>query len=59
MQIALMRAASAADKLRAAGELTAAAVLLARTGLRARHPEATEAEIAREQLARKAFGPLP
>ena len=65
LQISLMRSASAADKLRAAGELTEAAVLLALVGLRTRHSEASETQIrarlARlivgEDLACRAYGP--
>ena len=55
VQIALMRAASASQKLCAAGEMTAAATLLARAGLRQRHPGATADQIA-SLLARLVLG---
>jgi hypothetical protein len=45
-QIAVWRSMSAAEKLALVSELTAAAEELARAGIRARHPDADEREIA-------------
>ncbi len=55
IQIALMRAAPAAQKLAAAGEMTVAVTLLARAGLRHRHPGASEEQISL-MLARLLLG---
>ncbi len=65
--IDLLRKAQVARKLEMLGELNAAARQLALQGLRARHPEATEAQLRRyladlllgPELAAHAYGPLP
>ncbi len=65
--IDLLRKAQVAHKLEMLGELNAAARQLALQGLRARHPEATEAQLRRyladlllgPELAAHAYGPLP
>ena len=67
LQIQLWRQASPTQKMNALAQLNASARLLALTGLRARYPQATEAELHRkladlvlgEELARKVFGELP
>jgi hypothetical protein len=64
--IGLLRQASPMRKLEMLGEMNAAARLLALAGLRARHPEATEAQLRRyladlllgPELAARAYGPL-
>ena len=65
--IGLLRDASIARKLEMLGQMNAAARQLALQGLRARHPEATEAQLQRyladlllgPGLAARVYGPLP
>jgi hypothetical protein len=65
--IDLLRRAPVTRKFEMLGEMNAAARTLALTGLRARHPAATEAQLRRllaelllgADLAGKAYGPLP
>jgi len=64
LQIRLWRQASPTQKMNMLAQLNASVRLLALSGLRARYPKATEAELRRkladlllgEELARKAFG---
>jgi hypothetical protein len=66
-QIQLWRQASPTEKMNMLAQLNASAKLLALTGLRARYPQATEAELRRrladlllgEELARKVYGDIP
>ncbi len=65
--IGLLRDASIARKLEMLGQMNAAARQLALQGLRARHPEATEAQLQRyladlllgPELAARVYGSLP
>ncbi|MEJ5198196.1 MAG: hypothetical protein WHX53_04670 [Anaerolineae bacterium] len=65
--IELLRRAPVARKLEMLGQLNATARQLALQGLRARHPEATEAELRRHladlvlgrELAARVYGPWP
>ena len=65
--IELLRRASVARKLEMLGQMNAAARQLALQGLRARHPEATEAQLQRHladlllgpELTARAYGPRP
>jgi hypothetical protein len=65
--VELLRRAPVARKLEMLGQMNAAARHLALQGLRARHPEATEAQLRRyladlllgPELAARAFGPRP
>ncbi len=65
--IDLLRRAPVARKLEMLGQMNAAARQLALQGLRARHPEATEAQLQRyladlllePELAARAYGPWP
>lgn len=65
--ITLLRDASVTRKLEMLGQMNAAVRQLALQGLRARHPEATEAQLQRyladlllgPELAARAYGPLP
>jgi hypothetical protein len=65
--IELLRQAPASRKMEMLEQLNAAARQLALQGLRARHPEATEAELRRcladlllgPELAGRAYGPRP
>lgn len=67
LQVELWRQASPTRKMQMLAQLNASARLLALTGLRARYPQATEAELRRrlaglllgEELARKVYGDLP
>lgn len=67
LQVELWRQASPTRKMQMLAQLNAFARLLALTGLRAQHPQATEAELRRrlaglllgEELARKVYGDLP
>lgn len=67
LQVELWRQASPTRKMQMLAQLNASARLLALTGLRARYPQATEAELHRrlaglllgEELARKVYGDLP
>ncbi len=66
-QIELWRQASPTRKMTMLAQLNASARMLALTGLRARYPQATEAELRRklaglllgEELARKVYGDIP
>ena len=65
--IELLRRAPVARKLEMLGQMNAAARQLALQGLRARHPDATEAQLQRyladlllgPELAARAYGPRP
>lgn len=65
--IELLRRAPVARKLEMLGQLNAAARELALQGLRARHPDANEAQLQRRladlllgpELAARAYGPFP
>jgi hypothetical protein len=65
--IELLRSAPVARKLEMLGQMNAAARMLALQGLRARHPDATEAQLQRDladlllgaELAARAYGPQP
>lgn len=67
LQIRLWREASPTRKMHMLAQLNASARLLALMGLRARYPQAGEAELRRrlaglllgEDLARKVYGDLP
>ena len=67
LQIQLWRQASPAQKMRMLAQLNASAQALALAGLRARCPQASEAELRRkladlllgEELARQVFGDVP
>jgi hypothetical protein len=67
LQIQLWRQASPAQKMKMLAQLNASAQALALTGLRARCPQASEAELRRkladlllgEELARQVFGDAP
>jgi hypothetical protein len=66
MQIELLRQASPARKLKMMAELNASARMLALSGLRSRHPHASERELRRrlaglllgEELAQKVYGTI-
>ena len=65
--VELLRQASVSRKLEMLGQMNATARQLALQGLRARHPEATEAQLRRyladlllgPELAARAYGPRP
>ena len=65
--IELLRRAPVARKLEMLGQMNAAARMLALQGLRARHPNATEAQLQRyladlllgAELTARAYGPRP
>jgi propanediol dehydratase large subunit len=65
--IELLRCATVTRKLEMLGQMNAAARMLALQGLRARHPDATEAQLQRyladlllgSELAARAYGPRP
>ena len=67
LQIELWRRASPTHKMNMLAQLNASARTLALTGLRSRHPQASEAELRRrladlllgEDLARKVYGDMP
>lgn len=67
VQLRLLRAAPTWRKVQLWGQLNATARLLALSGLRARYPQASEAELRRrladlllgEELAARVYGPLP
>lgn len=67
LQIELWRRASPTHKMNMLAQLNASARMLALTGLRSRHPQASEAELRRrladlllgEDLARKVYGDMP
>jgi hypothetical protein len=67
MQLELLRAAPVWRKVEMWGQLNLAARLLARSGLRARYPHASEGELQRRladlllgaELAARVYGPLP
>ena len=67
LQVELWRQASPTRKMVMLAQLSASARLLALAGLRARYPQASEAELRRrladlilgEELARKVYGDLP
>ena len=67
LQIQLWRQASPAQKMKMLAQLNASSQALALTGLRARCPQASEAELRRkladlllgEELARQVFGDVP
>ncbi len=66
MQIALMREAPAWRKMALLGQMNQTVKMLALSGLRQRHPHATEATLHRaladlllgKELAHKAYGPI-
>ena len=66
MQIALMHEAPAWRKMALLGQMNQTVKMLALSGLRQRHPQATEAVLRRaladillgKELARKAYGPM-
>lgn len=66
LQIEMLRKATPARKLEIMAELNASVRMLAMSGLRARHPHASERELRRrlaslllgEELARKVYGSL-